>query len=980
MNSFFKILSSIIFTISSVGTISFAQQSNFDTFLSQLKIMGITVDSLLKQPAMSRYDMVYLLNLAECVDCFYPKTPIIEKYVQGFWSDFTNLPGKYFSDIPFWKASFDNKNYYYCVAYAGDQQYVNGFPQPTSPICGGKFCGYNTTTKAEFLQVVINIISKYIYRNYTADRKTIKAYIEKLNPDTYQYKNFNLKDRTIINSGANSCNQASCPLTSSDELKAYSKYCMFNLKACNFQPFGNIKEGYWPVSELNILYKQWIITLDEGLKTDIGKSVNGNEVLRILFRLKEVTKCSFDMDNDCDGLLNQNDNCPNTYNPKQTDSDKDGKGDVCDEDIDGDGITNPLGVADDEGNINIKKFFINPNLTGKKLFDGSNILPWDNCIFTKNPDQNWGKVIGDSCQRGEDLVGVRINSSRIEGAAPLKVNLSAFTYGNVKNIRRDLGNGIQKSDQTFETTFEKPWLYTISASAEWNNNTAIAKQTISVGENLDTYRWLQINASNLVGKTPLQTTFTISYTGQQDTFVRSFNNTKQTTTNKDLIVGKIFSTDWPTVVSVQSFANKVLVGATQMNIESWPKAKWTVLNTTNLRPKIWESSTFKTTIQGFTTADIENITRDMGEGQKIKNLLLQVPKIYQTAGIKIINQLITLKNWQTFNNIITITVLPREDISLSKRTFIQPTKLSLNKNQELQATNQLQNIPAQNILRIIHELGNGLGKVVYKDFFQNLTFSKRITASGILTPRTTFTLNSCQTLENQATVVVQWTNACLQALQLNNLDSYSCDEDGDGIPDICDDDIDGDGIKNELGMILFETPTCSYNENNLDQWIFNKHFQWSCSLDNCPFRSNANQSDLNINGKGDVCDADGINNINSWNNNTTTQDNDGRSENYLKSLSWDIVSKVCPANVSAFNCPGPNCPANSNAVCPGPNCPFSCPWPKCPGVAWVNCLQCPCQFAGYDGDLADGDQVRAWLRNIQGTINYAYSLPRPINQ
>lgn len=101
MKSFFKILSSIIFTISSVGTISFAQQSNFDTFLSQLKIMGITVDSLLKQPAMSRYDMVYLLNLAECVDCFYPKTPIIEKYVQGFWSDFTNLPGKYFSDIPF---------------------------------------------------------------------------------------------------------------------------------------------------------------------------------------------------------------------------------------------------------------------------------------------------------------------------------------------------------------------------------------------------------------------------------------------------------------------------------------------------------------------------------------------------------------------------------------------------------------------------------------------------------------------------------------------------------------------------------------------------------------------------------------------------------------------------------------------------------------------------------------------------------------
>jgi hypothetical protein len=34
--------------------------------------------------------------------------------------------------------------------------------------------------------------------------------------------------------------------------------------------------------------------------------------------------------------------------------------------------------------------------------------------------------------------------------------------------------------------------------------------------------------------------------------------------------------------------------------------------------------------------------------------------------------------------------------------------------------------------------------------------------------------------------------------------------DNDGIPDICDDDIDGDGVKNLIGIILYERPDCSY--------------------------------------------------------------------------------------------------------------------------------------------------------------------------
>ncbi|MBR58792.1 MAG: hypothetical protein CMH54_12325 [Myxococcales bacterium] len=47
-----------------------------------------------------------------------------------------------------------------------------------------------------------------------------------------------------------------------------------------------------------------------------------------------------DIDTDEDGILDNDDNCPDTPNPLQRDLDEDGKGDACDDDIDGDQISN----------------------------------------------------------------------------------------------------------------------------------------------------------------------------------------------------------------------------------------------------------------------------------------------------------------------------------------------------------------------------------------------------------------------------------------------------------------------------------------------------------------------------------------------------------------------------------------------------------------------------------------------------------------
>jgi hypothetical protein len=95
-----------------------------------------------------------------------------------------------------------------------------------------------------------------------------------------------------------------------------------------------------------------------------------------------------DMDEDGDSLLNIDDNCPNDFNPDQSDCDSDGVGNVCDNCID---MQNPdQGDADGDGVGD----YCDPDADSDGVLNED-----DNCWLVQNPDQIDSDTdsLGDEC-------------------------------------------------------------------------------------------------------------------------------------------------------------------------------------------------------------------------------------------------------------------------------------------------------------------------------------------------------------------------------------------------------------------------------------------------------------------------------------------------------------------------------------------------------------------------------------------------------
>lgn len=812
---------------------SFSFSQSFDNFSTEIQNMGINVEEFSQRQSISRYELARLLNAVECQDCIQSPNWMIERYTNPFWSDFIQQPGKDFGDIPFQWWSFQGNNYYYCVAYVGDNNYMRWYPQSTSPICAGLFCGTRNTNYAEFIQVIINVLAKYIYQNYSADRAAIQSWTQSLTLNSYPDRYIDDTDRQNIQEAVDNCTQWSCPIQNAAAFKTYIKYCMFNLDACDMRTFWPIAQAYWPVSELNILYNQDIVDVQWARNIDIYANVDGQTALDIFYKLYTNIQCSFDNDYDCDSIPNAEDNCPYDYNPTQKDTGENNIGDVCDEDIDGDGIKNPRWIVDETWRINVR------------------LLPQnqDNCLFTPNADQQDTNDNGvwDACIGGQDALAMYIAIQTIGKQAPLTVSIDAVTRWTViGDIKRDMGDGSTKMGQEISHTYTSPWLYVVHAYAQWAKNNAIAKTTIIVWQSNTEYRAIQVQANKNNGNIWDDITFSANTIGDIEYIQRDFGNNVRINRQPEQSITRQYTQAGIYTVTARAFKGNTLLAISRTTVHIGGIQWSEIVSQNGLRLQANTIVRFQTQISASATT--KSIQWNFGDGSQISNNNTAVTHTYTTMWPRVITQNITFQdNTQTRNYITVYIIDPIYAQSFSKN--FAPNNLITVPGQTLQYINTpvWDNIQANTFIQrytpTVSQTYEG----------NNTTLSHRYDSPGVYFPSNTQYINQCLFLESQATIVIEQEDLCVEITRSWRANQY-CDMDDDNIPDICDDDIDEDWVKNLIGLILFDNDDCSINADNINHDLLQEQIQWVCLLDNCPFTINNDQEDRDRSGIGDICE------------------------------------------------------------------------------------------------------------------------------
>ena len=790
---------------------------NAASFTERLEEMWVDVVSLSAKKSVSRYEISRLLNAANCEDCVQAPAWMRQTYSQTFWDSFKVRDDKDFDDISYGWAVWNRKSYYYCVAYVWDNGYMAWYPS-TSTKCKWKFCGQDSITTSEVYQTVLNISQDKIRNNYTVNWREVKSRLSSLKRDGIEMRVLNNTNIKAINGADIKSNIAQ----TNDEFQAWLKYCMYNLSWCNFQRFWKIWRWYWPVSELNILYKEWIITQEDAMKVaESNSSVNGADALRIFWKVFDnYGNCTFNVDYDCDGITNGKDNCPYVYNLNQYDLDADGIGNVCDDDIDGDWERNPEWIVDDNNHIVISLW--EDDLDQTPL--------WDSDL--------WFSFF--------------INVDAISSSFPTSVRFTVLTNSNIEKIDWDFGDWttqITNNWNRLNHTFNSYWTFTVKAVANAKGGwQAFAMTKVFIATPKSENYVLGMSPKVLFKGWGAEYTLTPLYSGDINLISWSVNNSEE----KSQKVGETFKTNVKEagiyIVSAKWYKNEELKSVAMFTIVKKTSPAFSYMT---VKPwALWEETEVTTNISNIDKNNIDYITTDwwweVADSTNLKNT-----HIFTEGGVKTIQQTVVLKDWTKFYSMATITI---QNPLLTQSYWINVSWKRLVYNQNEKLALWLNTYPKSSILSLFtsYQLGSRMF-VVAPDLSKTiLDFSYSTAWDKLLTNMVE--INRCVALTNQWTVHINSKDVCKTALENKTLGNYKCDEDEDGIPDICDDDIDGDGMKNLIWIISHENKDCSITGDNVNLEILKKQF-WVCSLDDCPFTANLDQSDLNNNWIWDVCES-----------------------------------------------------------------------------------------------------------------------------
>lgn len=932
----------LLFLLFFLQCIRIRTQANFSQYKESLENIGVSTSLTREKQILYRNDVVRLLSTIQCNDCLHPDKAMIDEYNSNRWSNFITLPWNNFDDVLRDNYYRQSENYYYCVAQAAKKWIVNGYPRDISPFCPGRFCWVNYVKQWELIQIIFNLIKQNPKKLYSINRKSVKSRLNNKNTSIIAQKNFSIEDRAMIEKKSNECSN-NCRITSPEEFDIYAKYCTRNLWSCSMIDFSTLREWQRPIAELNILLKEEITNIIQADKLKPYEPANSQQLLEYLYSAQEEASCAFDTDYDNDSILNHLDNCSIVRNPSQRNLDNDKFGDVCDNDIDWDGILDPQWLINEYGFIN-------------SFLYGENKKNYDNCPTTPNIDQSDknANLIWDACENTNNGSSLSIQSkviSELNWKADLNFSVVFEWKDCGSGYSRNFGNGNRGYGKTINQEFQ-PGEYDIWV-IDCNNNIAYTSISINTNKkniiNKSIENSLQIKTNPNSGPNGFTTTATPEYSGDCSSIQWWVDGKRYTQTQWSSSANIIIS--WYGSHSIEAFCiddikriNKA-VAKTQVHVIN-PNKKdnqsnsSAQLSASPLQATIWTPIRFKTKTEWFLEKDIKTMVRDFWDNSYSNEKSPNIIHIYNSIGTKVVRQNITLNNNKKIENILQILIKNKPDITTSddkKNNFIANLKTS----PSIWKINDIVNIELQtqqekSIKNIQWAFGDGESKKS-----NNLNEQHRYLKawSYIITAIVELYNGEQKNYGNQ--IQVNTSDLCLEWVNNQKKNKTQCDKDADGIVDLCDDDLDGDWVKNPIGLVLFDNKNCALNEENLNPSILNNP---DPKTDNCPQSPNGKQENKDNDAFWDVCDKqpntpntntspdadsdnDGI--PNNLDPDSADGDNDG-IPNYLDNLSNTPISNTIPNNILQWN----------------PLSNFSNPiqaW-NAGSIIQNNCSSCPCWF------------------------------------